>query len=88
MTVEYPKLRFSTGLDVDGMDMAEWLSHAQFDIRRASVGMRVMGWEREAEDAEGICYSILGLLSKLRRLSEEEGLFEDEEKWDDEEAKE
>ena len=78
MTSEYPKLRFSTGLNVDGMDMAEWLSHAQFDVRRASAGMRVMGWEREAEDAVGICYSILGLLSRLRRLSEEEGLFEDD----------
>ena len=72
MTVEYPKLLFSTGLDVDGMDMAEWLSHAQFDIGRAAAAMRVMGWEREAEDAEGIRYSILGLLSRLRRLSEDE----------------
>ena len=68
---EYPPLSFSTGYDVDGIDMAEWVSHAHFDLFKTAIGMELAGWGEEAEDARRIAHDILVLLSRLKDRSEE-----------------
>lgn len=64
---EYPHLNFSTGLDVNGMDMAEWVSHAYFDLHTAKLALDLWGWEEQAAEARRICHDLLDLLEAMKK---------------------
>ena len=72
MTAEYPPLSFSTGLDVDGMDMAEWVSHAYYDLFRARLALDLWGWYEQSAEAERITRDVLELLMAMKDRAEAE----------------
>lgn len=69
---EYPPLNFSTGLDVDGMDMAEWVSHAYHDLFRARLALELWGWDEQATVADNIGGELLKLLESMKERAEKE----------------
>lgn len=72
MTVEYPPLRFSTGVNVDGMDMAEWVSHAYFDLCKARYALALWGWEDQSAEAKRIGHDLLELLESMKEKAAKE----------------
>ena len=72
MTAEYPPLSFSTGLDVDGMDMAEWVSHAYHDLHKARLALELWGWDEQATVADNIGGELLELLIAMKDRAEAE----------------
>lgn len=72
MTNEYPPLSFSTGLDMDGMDMAEWVSHAYHDLIRAKLALELWGWDEQATVADNIGQDLLKLLESMKKKAEKE----------------
>lgn len=72
MTAEYPPLGFSTGLDVDGMDMAEWISHAYHDLYKARLALELWGWDEQATMADIVADELLELLESMKERAEAE----------------
>lgn len=73
MTAEYPPLNFSTGLDVNGMDMAEWVSHAYHDLYKAKLALELWGWDEQSDEAKRIGHDLLELLESMKERAEKEG---------------
>lgn len=71
MTAEYPPLNFSTGLDVDGVDMAEWVSHAYFDLCKARLALELWGWDEQSEVADNIEHDLLEPLKSMKERAKE-----------------
>lgn len=73
MTAEYPPLNFSTGLDMDGMDMAEWVSHAYLDLCKVKIALATWGWDEQSDEAKRIGHDLLELLESMKERAEKEG---------------
>lgn len=76
---DYPPLTFSTGLDVDGMDMAEWVSHAYHDLFRARLALELWEWVEQATMADSIGGELLELLESMK----ERALVEAADAWEE-----
>ena len=72
MTGEYPKLNFSTGVAIDGLDMAERVSRAAIDMAHVKAALELIGEDRMAMEADELAVKLFALLGSMRRKAERE----------------
>lgn len=72
MTSEYPKLAFSTGVEIDGLDMAERVSRAAIDMSAVKTTLELVGEDRMAMEAGALAVKLFALLGSMRTKAERE----------------
>ena len=72
MTGEYPKLLFSTGVEIDGLDMAERVSRAAIDMAHVKTTLELIGEDRMAMEADELAARLFALLGSMRLKAERE----------------
>ena len=72
MTSEYPKLAFSTGVEIDGLDMAERVSRAAIDMAHVKTTLELIGEDRMAMEADALAARLFALLGSMRLKAERE----------------
>ena len=72
MTGEYPKLKFSMGVEIDGLDMAERVSHAAIDMAHVKTTLELIGEDHMAMEADELVVKLFALLKSMRLKAERE----------------
>ncbi|MBR6038737.1 MAG: hypothetical protein IKP53_08470 [Candidatus Methanomethylophilaceae archaeon] len=72
MTGPYPKLTFSTGVEIDGLDMAERVSRAAIDMGAVKTTLELIGEDRMAMEADALVARLFALLGSMRIMAERE----------------
>lgn len=72
MTGEYPKLKFSMGVEIDGLDMAERVSHAAIDMAHVKTTLELIGEDRMAMEADELAVKLFALLKSMSLKAERE----------------
>ena len=72
MTSPYPKLTFSTGVEIDGLDMAERVSRAAIDMGAVKTALELIGEDRMAMEADALAARLFALLRSMRTMAERE----------------
>ena len=73
MTDPYPRLTFSTGVEIDGLDMAERVSRAAIDMSHVKTTLELVGEDRMATEADELAVKLFALLGSMRLKAEREG---------------
>lgn len=72
MTSDYPRLTFSTGVEIDGLDMAERASRAAIDMGAVKTTLELVGEDRMAMEADALAARLFALLCSMRLKAERE----------------
>lgn len=70
---EYPKLTFSTGVEIDGLDMAERVSRAAMDMSAVKTTLELIGEDRMAKETDALATRLFALLGSMKLKAEKEG---------------
>ena len=70
---EYPKLTFSTGVEIDGLDMAERVSRAAIDMDAVKTTLELIGEDRMAMEVDALATRLFALLGSMKLKAEKEG---------------
>lgn len=73
MTSDYPRLNFSMGVEIDGLDMAERVSRAAIDMGAVKTTLELIGEDRMAMEADALAARLFALLGSMRLKAEREG---------------
>ena len=72
MTSDYPKLTFTMGVEIDGLDMAERVSRAAIDMAHVKTALELVGEDRMAMEADALAVKLFALLGSMRLKAERE----------------
>lgn len=68
----YPKLTFSTGVEIDGLDMAERVSRAAMDMSAVKTTLELIGEDRMAMEVDALATRLFALLGSMKLKAEKE----------------